>query len=142
MTENFKTMIITFIILGLFMLSLFNFINITQSDNDVTNSLANDPDTASIINSLTENLTAFKEIAEDQRSSFERENPIAGFGELIFTSITGIGKIIGSVVINFYDILSTSALIIGIPPIVLNVISGIIIFTIVFLAWRLYRVGD
>lgn len=139
---TFRPYIITFLIVGLFMFSMISFVTNLQSENNAVVTLANDPTVINITGSLTSELEAFETLSNNQRESFDSETPSTSFGELIFESITNVGRVIGGVGTTFYAIIATASLAIGINPLVINVIGGIIIITIVLLAWRLYRTGE
>lgn len=137
-----RNYVITFVLVGLFMFSMFSFITNLQSENSAAVQIVTDPTVSNLTSSLTSGLETFDDIANEQRGGFEREEASVGLGELVFKSITGVGKVIGAVTITFYDIFGAAALLIGVPVIVINVLAGILVMTLVFLAWRLYRTGE
>lgn len=140
--SEFREYIISFLIIGLFSISLIMFAIGTSIDNEADNSIANDPRISTIYNSLNATLESSRATSDSIKTSFETENPFVGFGSLLFFSIIGAFKTINIIIISIFTTLSVFIIdVIGINPIVFSVISAGLLITLVLLGWRLYRQG-
>ena len=140
---NFSETFISWMLVGVLMISMMGFIISTQTGNDLSETILND----SIINTSFVNLTSVLDstsnTANDSKTSFESDDPNRGFGSLIIFAILGVGKTITGVVLSIYKILFLlPATKLGIPAVVINSLSSIILFSLVLKVWRVYRAGE
>ncbi len=142
MTTSFRETFITFALIGLFIFASISFIVKTQQDNDVENTILEDEIINRTYSKLETNLSDFESTTQTQKESFEDEIPERGFGSLIIFSIISVGqKFTGLIAIVYNVMIILPASILGIPKVVISVLSSILIVSLVLLIWRVYRVG-
>lgn len=127
---------------GLFILAMIlGYTNLT-SDNNAQNLLLQDQQINGSYNQFFGNLTTLQTTANDSKSAFEKESPTFTAGFLLFGSIIDFVKKMTSsfiaIFVIFFDLLGT---LLGIPPIVIGVLSAIVIIILIVLAWRKYKTG-
>lgn len=142
MVTSFRETFITFALIGIFVFASISFIVTTQLDNDVENTILEDDIINKTYIKLETNLSDFESTTQTQKESFEEEIPERGFGSLIVFSIISVGqKFTGLIALVYNVIIVLPASIIGIPKVVISVLSSILIVSLVLLIWRVYRVG-
>lgn len=143
MVASFRQTFVTWGLIGLLVFATLSFIIVLQQENDVTDTILGNTVINNTFSTLQENLTSSESETQTQRESFESEIPERGFGSLLIFSIVSVGQRFTAIVISTYNILIVlPASILGIPEIVLNVLSSILIVTLILLVWRVYRVGS
>ena len=91
---------------------------------------------------LASSINESRQNAEAQREAFTSENPLVAFGSIVFSTITGVGKVFMNTVITFYNLVFGGVSnVLGIPPEVTGVLSAILVIVLVLAAWALYRIG-
>jgi hypothetical protein len=137
-----RTYIINGLLFALFIMALFSWIYQASSDfgSDI---LINDKVMNKTFNSMNKTLSGIQQTSADQWNATSTENPTKGSDSIIILSIKNSGTIFGGVISTIYNItfgfLGTA---LGIPPIVLAIFSAIIIISIIFFLWRMYRSGS
>lgn len=140
---EFRDLFIAFTLVALFMFCMISFSINLSSDNEANSSIISHPIINDTYSKLEANLSTFRATAEGQRGGFESELPSAGFGELIIFAVIGAGKILTESVVALFNIVFGSlSSVIGISPIVIGVFTSILLFTLIFLAWKLYKQGQ
>ncbi len=153
MAESFKGMVIGFVIVGIFFFCLVSLTIQFQSDNKVNNSLLNDPEYSELnktFSSMNITLSSVQKIAGVQRESTEQEAHQKGFGSLVSFAIKDSAKAFSSMVIVIPNLLfGTIKPVLGLDDnpsggmaLILNVIIGIIVISLLFLGWRLFKAGS
>lgn len=142
MAISFRDLFITFALIGLFVFAGISFIVTTQQDNDVENTILDDEIINRTYIKLETNLSDFESTTQTQKESFEEEIPERGFGSLIIFSIISVGqKFTGLIAIVYNVLIILPASILGIPKVVISILSSILIVSLVLLIWRVYRIG-
>jgi len=141
---NFKSLIITALIIGTFVFAFINFGYHFAQDNSTNISIIqNSKINESFKNISTELEATSANAIESQRKGFFSDIPLFGEITIVLKSIVGVGKIFGEVIINMWKlILGLIKDTLGISPIITKVISSVIIISVVLLAWRVYRAGS
>ena len=141
--NNFKGLFIGFMLVAAFSLALIGFGINLAADNEPNQTIANDPYINSTYTNIITKINTAETNINRSKVDFEEGSILENIGELIFGSIIGFGKTVGSIITGTYD-LATGLIYryLGIPPIIISVISIILMATIVFLAWRLYKIGE
>lgn len=141
---KFSDSFVSWVLLGLFVVSMIAFTIGIQEKNGLESTIGNDSIINSSYVSLTNTLSESTDTANSSKTAFESDiEPQTSFGDLVFVSILGVGKTITGMIIGVYNILfvlPTTKL--GIPKLITNVLSTLIIMTLVLMAWRVYRSGD
>ena len=77
------------------------------------------------------------------KEAFESEETSLVTGVLLIGSILNAGKTFSTVIINvFTGVFTVTAEVLGIPQIVIIVLTGILLITIVLLSWKLIKTGN
>jgi len=139
---EFRNIVITGLLIGLFAFALMNISISLTNENDVNNSLLENEAINRSFGYLESNLSSTQDKSETSKTGFESENPTVGTDSFLFSSIISAGKVFTGMWRGVYDVtfsLFTETL--GISPIVIGVITSILIITITLLAWSLYKSG-
>ncbi len=143
MVASFRKTFMIWGLIGILVFSTLSYIIVLQTNNGVTDTILKNTVINNTFSSLQDNLTSFSSQTQTQRESFESEIPERGFGSLIIFSIVSVGQKFMAIVISTYNILIIlPASILGIPEIVTNVLSSILVVSLILLVWRVYRVGS
>ena len=139
---EFRNFAINTLLIGLFIAALISFGAQIATDNNSNSTILQDPNINSTLNLLRGNLTNSQGISENQSRAQDETKPIALF-DFLFESIIGTGKVLKSSFSNIYNLtfglLGTT---LGIPPIALATFTSIILFIMIFLAWKLFKTGN
>lgn len=148
MGMGFRAMIIVFVFSGLFMLAAISFAVESQLANNAT-TIDSDPRINLTRVNLERNISNTEDVAVGQRNIFEEQGQAElGIVDLIFESIIGIGRVFGSTIANFYNIVTFIIFDVffggntGLALAVLGTLTTILTITIIFAAWRLYKTGE
>ncbi len=142
MPISLREVFVTFALIGIFVFAGISFIVQTQLDNDVENTILENKVINKTFTDFETDLSEFRTESQTQKDSFESEDPAPGFGSLIIFSIVGVGKTFSGMTLGVYNIfIVLPASILGVPPIVIGVLTTILIISLILLAWRVYRVG-
>lgn len=141
--KDFRSLIISFLIIGLFFFCFVSFAYHIQIDNNANRTILDDSQMNSTLGWITSNITESEDKALAQRNSTEAEVVEAPEGAFILKSIVSGGISFISMFVGIYNV--TIGFIfkaIGIDTIIFQTLTSIIIITIVFLFWRLVKVGE
>ncbi len=142
MVTSFRETFITFALIGLLVFATISFIFGTQRENEISDTILDNPIINRTFNRLEANLSALGSESQTQKETFESEIPERGFGSLIIFSIVSTAQKSTGLLVAIYNIIIIlPAQILGISPLVFSVLSSILLITLVLLAWRVYRIG-
>lgn len=142
MATSFRETFITFALIGIFIFASISFIVTTQLDNDVENTILEDDVINRTYAKLETNLSAFQSTTQTQKGSFELEIPERGFGSLIIFSIISVGQKFTALISAVYRIMIILPMsILNVPKLVIDILTSILVVSLVLLIWRVYRVG-
>ena len=143
MVQSFQELFITFSIVSLFVFGTISFVVLFQQENGVTETiLANDLINSTFID-LGANIADQSVSSNSSQDAFNSEVPAPGFGSLIIFAIVGVAQTFTSLITTIWNIIIILPLsILGVPTEVANVFGSILIVSLIFLAWRVYRVGS
>lgn len=138
---GFKDYAINFMLAGLFIVCFFAFATRFSTDqgngSDVINNDYVD------FSSLEREINETNDKAEAWSNSFKSDNLFVASGTIVLFSIWGVIKLIWSSVTTFFSLIFDSAsTVLGIPPMVLGVISAILLISLIFAGWRVVKRGD
>ena len=148
MAESFKNTIIAFVLVGLFAFALISFAVQFQTDNNTNSSLLNNEALNSTFGDIKTNLGDVKNDSQKQREGFEEDKLSSGFGELVmFTILNSVRKFMSMVIQVPNLIFGLISDTLGFDKgggmsTVIGVIMGIIIISLVLLAWRTVKAGS
>lgn len=136
-------MFVSFAMAGLFVMALVSFIVITQTNNDMDETILSNPILNKTYVDLGDELDTYKEDGEEQSLLQDEDDPLTEGGNLLFTSITGSGKVIKGMISGVYNsVVTIPAGILGVPKTVVGVLTGVLAILILLGAWRLYKAGE
>lgn len=131
-----------FMLVGLVIVSLFFYIDLTQEENNVEDKFIKNSLMNKTFEDLKTNLESIGEESQEQKTRFEKEDPTKGIGSLLLFSVVSSGKIFNGMIIGVYNgLIILPASIIGLDPIILSIIGTMLIFTIILGLWVVYKLG-
>ncbi len=135
---------ITFALIGVFILCMVNFGVQVARDNESNNTILDNAQiNASFGSGLEANLSSFQSKSEAERGIFEKDSPKVGGGFFMLDAIMGAGRIFTGMIVGIFNlILLPLESVIGVDNAVIGVIISILIVSLVFLAWRVYKAGE
>lgn len=139
---GFQKLWVDMALFGLFVFAFFSFAFNLQADNQVSGveTLQEDPLLNKTFGDLNTQLGEVEEKTKTQKEAFEQENPLSGFGELIFLTIISVGKIFNGIIIGIYNVLIVfPANVLGIDDTVVGIVGGILIVVVIITLYLLYR---
>lgn len=143
MATSFRKTFMIWGLIGILVFSTLSYIIVLQQENEVTDTILSNTIINKTFSSLQDNLTSVESQTQTQRETFEKDIPERGFGSLLIFAIVGVGQKFTAIIFSTYNILIVlPATIVGIPKIVINVLSSILVVTLILLVWRLYRAGS
>jgi len=138
-----KGVIITFLLVGLFAFCLINFSTQFSQDNNLNQSIIDAPAFSSLNSSLGDSLGGSQTVAETQKEGFEKETQSEQPGFLSLGSIRDAGKIFTGTTVVMFNILTGGFLAdLGIPSVIFTVLGSILLITLIFLGWRVIKLGE
>lgn len=141
MDESFKGIIIKFLLASLFIVCIFSFATRFTTDQGKSSTLIDDGNLN--LDALEEEINETSESAEAWGEAFRNDNVFVALGAVIMFSIWGVGKLIWTSVINLFTlILDSASTVLGVPPMVLGVLTSILIISLIFALWRVIKRGD
>lgn len=142
MADNlFKDYPINFLLAGLFLICLISFAVVLAHNYGQTEALMKTDkiDFSGLerqINQTTINANAWGE-------TFKSDNLFVVAGGIVLYSVWGITKLIWGSVTSMFTIFTAGAgSVLGVPPIVIGVLTAIIIISLIFAGWRLVKLGE
>ncbi len=139
---NFLDLFTKYMFLGVMVLALFSFIVITQENTSVTDKFADNALINSTFTNLATDIGESEANAQEIKDSFDAENPIAGFGSLLFFSIPAAGRVFNTMIIQtFNTIVNLPVVFLGLDPIITSIMATLLIIIIVLGLWAVYKLG-
>lgn len=139
-----KEIFIGVIIVTIFALSILTFGSNLLINNNAEQNLIDDPALSGLNESLSEYLGGIQDTAQTQREATESQEAQGGSADEGF----GLTAIVGALFTFFGTAISSLNLlfvvisdVIGIPPLILNVILGLFIIALIIYIWRTIKVG-
>lgn len=143
---DFKGMIVSFVLIGLFIFAILNFGIYLSSNNNANMSITDDSVIGSKMTDINTTLRELQDDATDKKQEFEEETGSLSTGFLIFGSILGTTKAFFSTVLNIasstFSIIDSGLGLGGTGTLILGVFSGIIIVVTLLLIWRVAKAGS
>ena len=140
--SDFKSLFISFAVLGLFVLAFMSFVINFQQDNDVSDHIFKDELMNETFGKLNTQLTGSGNSMSNSLGAFENETQKSGVLGLVFNTIPSAGKSISGIIKGVYSvIIILPAQKLGINKIVFSVLNAILLTLIIIGLWRLYKSG-
>lgn len=140
---SFRELFITFSILSLLVFSTISFVALFQDENDSPSTiLENELINRTFVN-IDSSISTQETNSNSSKEAFESEIPERGFGSLIIFSIVGVAQSFISIITTTYNLVIVLPIsLLGVPFQVAKILGSILMMSLIFLAWRVYRVGS
>ena len=140
---SFKDMMFAFVLTGLFFFAFVNFAILFSSSNNSNQSLLDNPSINRSFNDFSSNITNSKTLSQEQRDAFESDTPSSQAGDLTIGTLFKTGITFASSIVAFFNIIFSLIFVnLQISIIVIGAMITLLMASIVFLAWRLYKTGS
>jgi hypothetical protein len=143
MAEGFKGTFITFIIVGLFVFAMISGVVIFERSNGISDGIINN----SVINKtyvdLNDKISSGESDINNQNTVQDEESPSVSSGDFNLFSIIGLSKTAKGIVVGVYNtIIVIPSRLLGVPQVVISVLTIILVISLILLAWRLIKIGE
>lgn len=140
MTENnFPSVMKGFILITLF---IFLLVAITINVSEKYYKDTSEIEEALNFEAINKTIESTKATSEGWKNAFEKQNIFTVLGGIIVTGIFNIANTMTSFILTPFAIFGNILInILGIPAIVINVVTALLILTIIFGVWRLIKQG-
>jgi len=138
-----KKLFISFAMVGLFVFAMMSFIVTTQQNNEMDETILSNPTLNKSYFNVNDSISDYKKDGQEQSLLQDEDDPLTEGGNLLFTSITGTGKIVKGMVGGVYNaLIGIPSKLLGLPAVVVSVFTGILAIMLLLGAWRLYKAGE
>ena len=142
MAVKFFDLFKNYMFIGLMIFSILTFIIIVQSDNSVGDPIVGDPILNTTYSNLGTTLGELRNQSQAQKELFEGENPTTGIGSILLFSILSAGKVFNGMIIGVFNtILKLPVVVLGFDPILLSIFGTLLVASILFSLWAVYKLG-
>jgi|TARA_R100000093_G_scaffold35691_1_gene18851 hypothetical protein len=132
-----------FALCGLFLFAMLNFGFGIQENYNVNNTILSHTGLNETFADLDSELSGFDEQATAQWNATSQEQVTESFGSLLLGGIGNAVKTFTSMVTSVYNIVIVqSAGLLGIPPVVVTLLTSFLMVMIVLMLWRVIRTGE
>ena len=143
---EFSQLVISAILIGMFTFSLIISGVIMQGDNNITESILQDPANNKTFNDLRANLSSQQGISQTQLEGFDTEAPEIGTNVFLFSSIVKAVKTLTSSLNLLYNVVFNLILVklglgSGAGLVLFGGLLAILLVTILFLAYKVFKIG-
>lgn len=143
MATSIRTMFFMFTIVGLFIVATISFTGQFQLENNAEFTIYENEIINRTLGDFNTNLTNIASQTDEQKGVFDSEIPERGFGSLLIFSIVTVAQSFVTGIITTYNTLVVlPASVLGIPAIVMSVLTSILLVSVVLLVWRVIRLGS
>ena len=137
---QFKNLFISVLTVGVVILCIFQFVIITQTDNNTEYLITNNTIIDDSYGGLYTNLDTAGNTANTSSDKFGDITPTQSYGIVDVTSVVSPTKLFRSLLVGTYNVLiELPVKILGVPPIIAGVIDAIIIFLVILGIWAIWR---
>lgn len=140
--DNFREMVIAFVIIGIFFVALVGFSMQFEEDNNTNVSLIHNSRVNSSFVEIETNFTEFEDTASSQLNATQSDEITINADSLTISSIWGSITKFFSIIVVVSNLLLNMLFSWGISPVILSGFVIIIIITVIFLAWKTIRAGE
>jgi len=139
---TFYKLFTSFLMIALLVFGLLSFGIQFQSENNVEDPFVENQLINETYGTLQTDLNSYGSESQLQKSLFESDEPLAGFGSILLFSILSAGKVFnGMVVGTFNTLIKLPIVILGVDPVIVSVLGTLLIFSIIMGLWILYKLG-
>jgi hypothetical protein len=137
---DFKNLSITLMISGLFVFCLMAFVITTQVENNSNQTITENEILNRTYSDLSTELNNVQSNSEESSGSFGAITPTQQYGEVEITAIVSPTKIFKSICVGLYNGLIRFPMnVLGVPPVVASLISGIFILSLIIGIWAVWK---
>ena len=136
--------VVAFALCGLFLFSMLNFGVGVQEAYNVSDGLMSNAGINNTFGELNTGLGGIKDDAEVQRNATSGNDQItASFGSFLLNGIGSTISVFTDIPLMIYGIVvEGSATALGIPPIVIGLLTAFMLILMVLMLWRVIRTGE
>lgn len=139
---SFRTMIIGALLIAFFSLALINFGIKFADDNNLNQSIMDDPRINSTFFTLTNQLADGQNISQTQLNATQSEAAEKPEGVFFLVSIVGAGTKYATAVVGIFNtIFSFATTSLGLDPMIFGIAVAILLVVVVLVSWQLYKTG-
>ncbi len=139
---TFYKLFTSFLMIALLVFGILSFGIQFQSENNVEDPFVENQLINETYGTLQTDLNSYGSESQLQKSLFESDEPLAGFGSILLFSILSAGKVFnGMVVGTFNTLIKLPIVILGVDPVIVSVLGTLLIFSIIMGLWILYKLG-
>jgi len=139
---TFYKLFTSFLMIALIVFGILSFGIQFQSENNVEDPFVENQLINETYGTLQTDLNSYGSESQLQKSLFESDEPLAGFGSILLFSILSAGKVFnGMVVGTFNTLIKLPIVILGVDPVIVSVLGTLLIFSIIMGLWILYKLG-
>lgn len=140
---NFKGLIVSVLLIGLFIFSFISFGVNFQQNLSGNSTVLEDSALNQSYRSINSTLISAEETTTNVKDAFDQDTPTLTAGFFLLSSVLSGAKTLGNILVSIYNatfVLIASVL--GISDVVLGVIVAIIMVVVFIAAYTLAKVGD
>ncbi len=144
MAQSFLKLVIAFSLVGLMVYGIIIFGYNLQRENYANETILEHSTLQNVTIKLNESLSLQEDESEKQRGGFEGQTTSTSIGFFMLDAVISGGRIFTGMLMLIYNLTLNSSLVtrtLGIPRIVISVITSILLVSIIFLLWRTYKAG-
>lgn len=143
MATSLRDIFFSFALVGLFIVATITFVGQFQVENNAEISIYDNEVINRTLGDFNTNLDQDATNLTGQKNTFDAEIPERGFGTLlIFSIVTVAQSFVNGIITTYNTLVVLPASVLGIPSIVMNVLTSILIVSMVLLSWRVIRLGS
>jgi len=138
----FKSLIIGALLVGLFIVAFLQGFNQLAIDNDKPNVLLENDALNRTITSINTSIKDVDATVNKTKVKFEEEKSSVATGFFLLESIFSAGRTFTTMVVAvFTGTFTAFAEILGVPTIVIGVVTAILLISVILMLWSLYKTG-
>ena len=139
---NFRELFVALTLISIFTVGIIIMGAQMAADNNANVSIGDDPIINESFSDMIEQIDSSRTITSGQSNATSLDVPEEGGESILIFSTKGTGIKFMSLITGTYNIIANSASrILGINPIIFNVIATILVATMIFLLWQWLRSG-
>ncbi|HHB93385.1 MAG TPA: hypothetical protein ENK59_09275 [Thioploca sp.] len=130
--------------ISLMIFSLFMVISITQSNNsqNINKTFISNSRINSTYGNFQNNLNSIGEDSNSQFNKFKNSSAKTGLLSIIIPAIVGAGNTFSNMIIGTFSTLTELPVVfLGLDPIVVSIINGVLVLLILMALWAVYKLG-
>lgn len=138
-----RKIILSFVLVSLITFSLIGFAVDMSSNNNINNSILDNPQMEQVYGDLEDDLNELEQKGIEQKENFESDSIRANLGFFILDTIISGTRVFTNIIIGFFNILGAPLTsIIGLPSAILGAFTFLLLLSLIFYAYKLFKQGE